>query len=98
MWTHGHAEEGCVGEDQDDLRSYIDRIVDPKLDLPYAGIILEHGNATAISKLGRPVMHRVLAAAITAPNDLRPGHDQQAAAIAALGLWLAPQSARLKTS
>ena len=92
VWTGGHAEDGCIGEDQQDLRDYLDRIVDPILDLRYADVILEHANGRAIAKLGRPVMDRVLAMAVTEPNHLRAGHDQQIAAITALGVWLAPNS------
>jgi hypothetical protein len=96
IWTNGNAGsgDGCVNEEeQNDLRAYLDQIVDPLRDSDRVNMILKHGNALAISKFGPSVERRVLDMA-SGPQPLEPVHDPQVEALRTLGYWLLPNESR----
>jgi hypothetical protein len=96
IWTNGNAGsgDGCVNEEeQDDLRAYLDQIVDPLRDSDRVNMIFKHGNALAISKFGPAVERRVLDMA-SGPQPLEPVHDPQIEALRALGYWILPNESR----
>ena len=68
-----------------ELLNYLDRIVDPKRDQPYANIILDYGNGQAMARLGRSVKDQVLLRARPGGGNQKP--ERRAEAIRALGHW-----------
>jgi hypothetical protein len=81
---------------QQDLLSYIDRIVSPQ-DLPHRRIILEYANGLAIAKLGRAVKDEVIQQSGRRPKTIYGlvRQNRQEEAFRAIGYWLDPADATL---
>jgi hypothetical protein len=96
IWTKGHDDtgDGCIDHDEhNDLRAYLDQIVDPSRDIGRMSMILKHGNGLAISKLGLAAKSRVVDMA-SGPQPVEAFHDPQIEALRALGYWLLPNESR----
>ncbi|HEX9984546.1 MAG TPA: hypothetical protein VGF69_14895 [Thermoanaerobaculia bacterium] len=73
-----------------DLRTYLDRIVDPARDAASAPVLLRHAGGAAIAKLGPAVKGDVIAMAKSnRPSKFWAERDDQIVAIQAIGEWLA---------
>jgi hypothetical protein len=73
-----------------DLRAYLDKIVDPARDAAAAPVLLRHAGSAAIAKLGPEVKGPVIAMAKSnQPSKFWAERDEQIVAIEAIGHWLA---------
>lgn len=72
----------------DDLRSYLNRIVDPEKDLVHSKLILEFGEAETVAKLGRTVEDEVVGLLRGGPVASRPAGEAAIKAASALGFWI----------
>jgi len=75
-----------------DVRSYLNRIVDPEKDLVHSKLILEFGAAETVAKLGRTVENDVAGLLREGQVASRPAGEAAIKAAYALGFWIDPGS------